>query len=216
MVDKKTLQNNFPIHKFYLLTGGVLRREQVSYWLPQFSQQGLHAIQLREPDLNHTELLHHALKWQALAGSRGLIWWINGQPTTALCLNAGLHLPTRLLPPTADLVAKLKNIPAWSCAVHNEEGLVNAARWGADFALLAPIFATSSKPDRPNLGLKQLEKLAKKAYLPIIALGGITPDNANSCLQAGATGVAAISAVWDAPNPCKALSNFEKALGGSL
>ncbi len=199
--------------RFLLLTGGIKSRSLVSACLPQLVARGLKAIQLREPDLSQVELLDCVAQWKNLIAPYSLSWWVNGSIAIALQLELALHLPERFLPPSVKLIAQLKQLSGWSCAAHSARGLTQAAHWGATFTLLAPIFPTPSKPNQSGLGLKQLAELCKKSPLPVIALGGITPENALSCLHAGAAGVAVISAIWEAPNPAQALLNFQAALG---
>jgi thiamine-phosphate pyrophosphorylase len=81
---------------------------------------------------------------------------------------------------------------AVSC--HSKEEVNRAQSEAADFAVFAPVFGKSSgisNPGSPPAGLAALRE-ACQANIPVIALGGITLENAASCLQAGAAGVAAI------------------------
>ena len=69
------------------------------------------------------------------------------------------------------------------------------------------------------VGLMAMEEAARElrasgSSLPLIALGRITPERVGKCLAAGAAGVAAISAVWNAEHPVQALEKFRDALGG--
>ena len=65
---------------------------------------------------------------------------------------------------------------------------------GADYIFFGPVFAPRSKPsDLPSRGLDQLAEVAHSVTIPILALGGITKDNASQCTSAGAAGIAAIS-----------------------
>ena len=79
-----------------------------------------------------------------------------------------------------------------SVACHSAEEV--AAAEGADFAVLAPIFAPLSKADsRMPLGLGELRPVCALSRVPVIALGGITETNSPLCVEAGAAGVAGIS-----------------------
>jgi thiamine monophosphate synthase len=72
--------------------------------------------------------------------------------------------------------------------------VLRAGDEGADYAVLAPIFAPLSKPSsRPPLGLEALRAVASRSSIPVLALGGITRENAPLCVEAGAAGVAGIT-----------------------
>ena len=71
----------------------------------------------------------------------------------------------------------------------------NARSQGADFAVLGPVFPSLSKAmSGPSLGLRKLTEAARDlAGFPLLALGGISPENVDECLLAGAAGVAGIT-----------------------
>jgi thiamine-phosphate pyrophosphorylase len=76
---------------------------------------------------------------------------------------------------------------------HSIEAAQAAERDGADYIFFGPIFATPSKElfGTPQ-GTERLEQVCRGVSIPVLAIGGITLDNAESCLAAGATGIAAI------------------------
>jgi thiamine-phosphate pyrophosphorylase len=78
---------------------------------------------------------------------------------------------------------------AVSC--HTPEEVRQAAEQQATFAVFAPIFEKKDAPATQPIGLTLLRG-ACQANIPVLALGGITLENAKSCLQAGAAGIAAI------------------------
>jgi thiamine-phosphate diphosphorylase len=76
---------------------------------------------------------------------------------------------------------------------------------GADYLVVGPVFATASHPERPPLGLEQLEAIVEAAgALPVIAIGGITAERVQDVRRRGAYGVAAIRALWDDGDPAAA------------
>jgi thiamine-phosphate pyrophosphorylase len=93
---------------------------------------------------------------------------------------------------------------------HSERDAGDAMSAGADYATLSPIFPSASKPGYgPALDVDAIARAAA-CGLPILALGGVTPANAASCLDAGAAGVAVmggISGAVDARNETAALLN---------
>ena len=87
---------------------------------------------------------------------------------------------------------------------------------GADYAILGPIWQTRSHPARQTIGLQAIRQASGG---PVIAIGGITPDRVHACTEAGAYGVAVISAIWDAPTPASVVNQIrlllEAASGGT-
>ena len=71
-----------------------------------------------------------------------------------------------------------------------------------DYLGVGPVFATSSKADAaPPLGLEALSDIARSVRLPVVAIGGITEENAAAVIRAGADGLAVISAICAANDP---------------
>ena len=88
-----------------------------------------------------------------------------------------------------------------------------AEKKGADYLGVGPIFPTSSKKDIRNLlGLSGLKKIREATSLPLMAIGGINLDNAAAVLQAGADGVAVISAILGAANLSLQIKKFLQVL----
>jgi len=117
---------------------------------------------------------------------------------------AGVHLPGHGLPvavarhllgPSA-LIGRSVHDPVEARAAHED---------GADYVFLGPIWDTPSHPGMAGLGLAVIRE-ARPAR--VIAIGGITPERAAACRDAGAFGVAAISALWRAGDPAAAAEAF--------
>lgn len=155
-------------------------------------QSDVDFIQVREPGLST----------RALAGLVGQLIRHPGFPRVLVndradiaiaCRAAGVHLRDRSVSP--EVIRRIA--PAGfvvSVACHDADAVLRAAGEGADYAVLAPIFAPLSKPPGwPPLGLDALRAIASCAKIPVIALGGITLENAPLCVAAGAAGVAGIT-----------------------
>ena len=116
---------------------------------------------------------------------------------------AGVHLGHGSLPVDA---ARGLN-PLWwiGRSVHDLAEAEAATLSGADYLVVGPVFATASHPERPPLGLEQLEAIVEAAgALPVIAIGGITAERVQDVRRRGAYGVAAIRALWDDGDPAAA------------
>ena len=185
------------------------RRRHLLDKIAEAATHGIDYIQVREKDLSPREL-------ESLAGEAariiGDLRVENRQPRTALLINsrtdvarataaAGVHLPANDVSP-ADIrkawsargagareISPRDAIISASC--HSPEEVAEATANGANLALFAPVFEKKDAPGTIPAGLTALRQ-ACRANVPVVALGGITLQNAGSCLQAGAAGIAAI------------------------
>jgi thiamine-phosphate pyrophosphorylase len=128
---------------------------------------------------------------------------VNDRLDVALAAHAGgVHLGEQSLPPEAALclrkgLARDDFLIGVSC--HSPKAAKQAERGGADYLFFGPVFATPAKAayGAPQ-GLDRLSEVCRAVRLPVVAIGGITPDNAGACLSAGASGIAAIRLFQDA------------------
>ena len=162
-------------------------------------EAGCRWISLREKDLDPADRLTLTRQLAELAGGYGATVTVHGDYAAAGVAD-GIHLPAgrsvaaarRRLGPNALI----------GISIHDPAELGSAALRGADYVTLSPIFASLSKPGYgPGPGLQGLRRAVSAGSLPVIALGGIEPENAPLCLEAGAHGIAVMGAVMAAENP---------------
>jgi len=107
------------------------------------------------------------------------------------CAADGVHLPADSLP-----VAQVRECVGrdWivGVACHSVAEVERAAAGGADHVLVAPVFDTASKPGMQPMGLARFEEICRRSLIPVFALGGVNLENARSCVEAGAKGLAGI------------------------
>jgi thiamine-phosphate pyrophosphorylase len=148
------------------------------------------AIILRHTDAKARAALGRSLA--VIARAQGLLLLIAGDAYLAADLGAdGLHLPEARAREAAHWRAVR---PSWliTAAAHSAHGLMAARIAGADAALLAPVFATESHPDRAPLGPLRTRLIAARAGLPVYGLGGINARTVARLAQSKLAGIAAI------------------------
>ena len=177
---------------------------------------GLPAVQVREKDLGAAELavLCHRLRELTRDHDARLI--VNDRVDVALAVGAdGVQRTHASLP-----VDHIRNIAgrrlAIGASVHSLEDAMDAEARGADWIIFGPVYDTPSKRRwGPPQGLERLAKVAAAVRIPVIAIGGITPERVAALRAAGVAGVAAIAAILDTESPGAATKRFLEALAAA-
>ena len=170
---------------------------------------GADAVQLREHDLEAAELYRLAQELRRITSDAGAALIINHRLDIALAVEAdGIQLGWRSL--SVNEVRKLAGdrlCVGVSC--HTAAQLLAAEVAGADYVLLGPVFPTPSKQGLVQpLGVEELEMLVSGTSIPVIAIGGIATENVQAVRDAGASGVAVISAIIAAADPQAAVKRL--------
>jgi thiamine-phosphate pyrophosphorylase len=174
---------------------------------------GLPAVQLREKDLGAEALAGLGRALRALTSARGALLIVNDRLDVALAVGADGVQRTSTSLPVADIRAIADKRLGIGASVHSREEAIAAAEAGADWVVFGPIYDTPSKRHYgPPQGLGALERVASALDIPLIAIGGITPERVRDVRRSGATGVAAISAILAASSPADATRRFLDAL----
>lgn len=97
-------------------------------------------------------------------------------------------------------------------SVHSVEAACEAAAQGADYLVAGTIFASQSHPGIAPAGLGFLRDVCAAVSVPVLAIGGVTPQNLELCLEAGAAGVAVLSPIMRAANPQVSAQAYRGAL----
>ena len=177
---------------------------------------GLRAVQVREKDLPARDLLSLAGKLRESTRSHGARLFVNDRADVALAVGAdGVHRTGASLP-----VWALRSISPSGfmigASVHSVAEARAAEPEGADFLVFGPVYDTASKRQYgPPQGLAALERVTSAVRLPVLAVGGVTPDRVPEVMHAGASGVAVIGAILGAERPAEAVTRFLDVLGGA-
>lgn len=177
----------------------------------QAVQGGVDLVQLREKDLSGGQLLELAESLlKAIGGSASLI--VNERADVALAAGAqGVQLGEDGLPVSAARTT-VGSGALVGRSVHSVVRAAQAEAEGADFLVVGTMFASRSHPGEAPAGPGLMRQISGKCRLPLIGIGGITPENAPEVIEAGASGVAVISNILAAPDPKAAAEELKESI----
>jgi len=201
----------------YLVTQASLSKSRSTTDIVEAALEGgVDAVQLREKGVDIGTRYELGRELRDLTTEAGVDLIVNDRVDLAHAIGAdGVHLGQSDLPVSAarEILGPEATIGA-SVSTVSEARL--AAITGADYLGVGAVYGTDSKPDAESaddaLGLDRLADIAAAVKLPVVAIGGVTPDNAAAAIEAGASSVAVISAVTGADDPAAAVSELRAAV----
>lgn len=160
---------------------------------------GARILQYRDKRDDHGRRREEALALRALCREHGALFLINDDVALAAEVAAdGVHLGQGDLA-LAEARARLGPDAVIGITCHDRLDLAAAAAsGGADYLAFGAMYASSSKPAARHCPLPLLTEACARFRLPLVAIGGITPDNAAHVIRAGADAVAVIASLWQA------------------
>ena len=162
---------------------------------------GVRAIQIREKEGTARRALEIALALRGVTRERRALLLVNDRLDLALAAGAdGVHLGQEDLP-VATARAVLGPDALIGLSITDPEQLDGPDVRDADYLGVGAVFPTGSKPDARYTGLELVAAARAAVDLPIVAIGGITVENAAAAVRAGADVLAVISAITLAPDP---------------
>mgnify|MGYP002762010480 FL=1 len=201
----------------YLVTQGSLSEGRSTETVVEAAiEGGVDAVQLREKGSSAQHRIELGERLRELTTAAGVDLIVNDRIDIAYAVGAdGVHLGQ-----SDPSVSTAREILGPEATVGVSVSTVSEARLaaisGADYLGVGAVYGTDSKPDAETaddgLGVDQLAKIADSVTLPIVAIGGITPENASGPIQAGASGVAAVSAITAADDPAAATRDLREAV----
>ncbi len=186
--------------QLHLVTDSQLPREQLLAAIRAAAENGLDWVQVRDHQASGRELYDLTSEIIAIARPLGARVAVNDRIDVALAAGAdGVQLGERSLS-----VAVARGIAPGlqlGASVHGVARAIQAAAGGADWLTFGHVFATRSHPGEPPRGLDELARVVEAVNCPVIAIGGIGPEQVAAVLATGAGGVAVTSAILDAEDP---------------
>ncbi|MFC5278505.1 thiamine phosphate synthase [Halorubrum rubrum] len=176
---------------------------------------GVDVVQLREKGTDARSRYHLGLRLRELTADAGVPLVVNDRVDLAAAIDAdGVHLGQSDLPPE---VAREQFGPdaVVGVSASTPAEAREAVDAGADYLGVGAVYGTDSKkvPDeRDGIGPEGVRAVADAVDVPAIGIGGIDADNASAVVEAGATGVAAVSAITAAEDPRTATEELREAV----
>ncbi len=176
---------------------------------------GCRMVQLREKAMPLSELFPVAQILRRRSREAGALFIVNDRADLALALDAdGLHLGQDDLPGAAGR-RLLRPGMILGISTHDADQARRALADGADYIAVGSMFPTGTKPGFQLVGPDLVRRVRPEIAIPLVAIGGITEDNCEEVVSAGADAVAVISAVCAAADPETATRRFLGRLAGA-
>lgn len=201
------------IKGYYFITDEKLSKKGNLSDAKEAVKAGVKAVQYRRKEGETKKLLEEALELKKFCSNIAFI--IDDRVDIALAAEAdGVHLGQTDMP--LKTARKLLGNKIIGVTVHNVKEAIEAEKDGADYLGISPIFETTTKEDAGKaVGIKLIKEIKKVSSLPLIAIGGITLENAKEVVEAGADGLCAISAVMSKENVKEEIKKFQRLFEGT-
>jgi len=157
---------------------------------------GVSFLQLREKDLDEERFYEEAVELQALAAQYGVPFVVNDDVDIALRMDAdGVHVGQSDME-AGDVRALIGPDKILGVSAQTVGQAVLAEKRGADYLGVGAVFPTGSKDDAEDVSYETLRDICDAVSIPVVAIGGITPENTPELAGSGICGIAVISAIY--------------------
>jgi thiamine-phosphate pyrophosphorylase len=189
--------------QLYLVTG---LRPGLASFIDAAITGGVDIVQIRDKTAQDRQLLEGLEVAREVTGRHDVPLVVNDRPDLALLVGADLvHVGQDDLP-----TARVRSLGLPVGLSTHAPGEIDAA--DADYIGVGPVFATPTKAGRPAVGLELVRYAAEHAAVPWFAIGGIDPRTAPLVVEAGATRLAVVRAICEAPDPEAAARDLRAVL----
>ncbi len=180
-------------------------------------RNGVDILQLRSRVLPISELLRLGSAIRKIATRMRKLYFVNDSLDLALLTGAdGLHVGQEDLPPqkVRFLCRRFKKELFLGLSTHSLKQARAALTEPIDYFAVGPVFKTPTKPGYDSVGLKLVRQVSQFATKPWLAIGGIDNENLSEILDAGASRIAVVRALFNAQDPGRAGRFFSTQLKG--
>ena len=203
----------------YLVTDAELSGDRSTIEIVEGAiRGGVDVVQLREKGTSARDRYELGATLRDLTREADVPLVVNDRIDLAAAIDAdGVHLGDDDLP--IDVARdRLGEDAVVGRSVSTPEAARRAERRGADYLGVGAVYGTTSKetdPEQSNVGLERVRAIREATDLPFVGIGGVTPENARGVVEAGADGVAVISAITAADDPEAATRRLGAAVRGA-
>ena len=194
----------------YLVTDNSDDEEKFLKTIEEAMQGGTTVVQIREKTAETLDFYNLALKVKEITDKYNVPLIINDRVDVALAIDAdGVHVGQSDMP--CDITRKLigdDKILGVSAATIEEAK--KAQKDGADYIGTGAVFPTQTKDDAPSITKQELKEVVESIDIPVVAIGGITLENASELKDTGISGLSVVSAIMSSENPKKSSQELLK------
>lgn len=180
----------------YAVTPAGLAEEVLAEILEAAIEGGASFVQIREKDLSDKAYAERARRLKAIAARHGIPFVVNDSLSAAIASGAdGLHVGQG----DCDAIEARRRLPAGAIlgvSVNGVEEARAAERAGADYLGVGAVFPTSTKIDAETSSPALLSEICAAVSIPVVAIGGITAENAHLLSGTGVAGIAVVSSLF--------------------
>lgn len=187
----------------YLVTDKSDDVEKFLKTIEEAIKGGVSLVQIREKTAETLDFYNLALKVKEITEKHDVPLIINDRVDVALAVDAeGVHVGQSDMPcdVTRALVGPDKIVGVSAATIEEAR---KAESDGADYIGTGAVFPTATKDDAPKITKKDLKEIVESISIPVVAIGGITLNNAHELNDTGIAGLSVVSAIMSSENPKK-------------
>lgn len=194
----------------YLVTDKSDDVEKFLKTIEEAIKGGVSVVQIREKTADTLDFYNLALKVKEITKKHDVPLIINDRVDVALAVDAeGVHVGQSDMPcdVTRALVGPDKIVGVSAATIEEAR---KAESDGADYIGAGAVFPTATKDDAPKITKKDLKEIVESISIPVVAIGGITLNNAHELIDTGIAGLSVVSAIMSSENPKKSSEELLK------